>query len=183
MKNDNTQRNDTSTITFPVHGDTSEARRKKVNAIFAISPMAGFLLSSVNLEWTLRRAILAVGRDPTKRIRSSFRKIHGIDGYKQVWKSQVSRPFAHPGLCELVEKANRSRKFFWTDVRRAFNVRNVLVHGRNCTQGDEYLRRHTDIFLDVAEILVDFVAANGKSVFTTIRRINPAIPNTKGTNQ
>lgn len=166
-----------SVVTFPVYGETSNARRQKVKDVFDVSPMAGFLLASVNLEWTLRRSILALGKDPTKQIRYAFRKKHGIDGYKQVWKNQISRPFGLPGLYELVEKESRSRKFFWTDVRQGFEVRNVLVHGRSCTQGEQYLRRYANIFIDVAEILVSFVAANGKSIYTTIRRIKPAFSN------
>ena len=161
--------------TFPVHGDTSEARRKKVDAVFAVSPMAGFLLASVNLEWTLRRAILALGMDPTKQIRAAFKKAHGIKKYKEVWKKQVSRPFGRPGLYELVEKKSRARKFSWQDVLDGFEQRNVIVHGCSCTQGEERLRRFTDVFVDMAEILVEFVAANGKNVFATIRRNKPAV--------
>lgn len=168
--------NNRSVLMFPVHGDSPQTRNKIINSVFTLSPMAGFLLSAVNLEWTLRRAILALGRDPTKEIRNAFKRDHGIDGYKDMWKRQVSHPFGRIGLFELVEKQSQKQGFSWNDLRRGFDVRNILVHGRSCTQGADYLRRYTDIFVKTAEIIISFVESNGKSVFKTIRRYKAEIP-------
>lgn len=160
-------------MTFPVQGDTPEARRRKIETVFALSPMAGFLLSAVNLEWTLRRSILALGRDPTAQIRKELERKHGTDGYKDLWKEQVAKPFKLPRLCALIENGKKSGTFGWKDVVKAFDVRHVLAHGRSCTQGGDYLKRHTDIFLETAEIVVAFVADHGGDVFSTIRRLKP----------
>lgn len=180
MKNDNIQRNDTSAIIFPVHGDTSEARRKKVNAVFAngrISPV-------------LRQSRMNAPSDDSR----SGKRSDEADTcllQENTWNRRVQTSLeiaSFPAVC--ASRSLRAR-------RKGASFAKVLLDG--CLPGVQrpqrsrpreklhargrVSRRHTDNFLDVAEILVDFVAANGKSVFTTIRRINPALPNKKGTNQ
>ena len=164
---------------FPVHGDTPERRRKKIEAVFNVSPMAGFLLGAINFEWTARRAILALGLDSTKDIRAAFEQAHGYDQYKDLWKHHVCKDGknGHPRLPKLIrdcsEEDGKGTPLDWTDVRKAFKVRHTIAHGRACTAGADFLRRQMDVFLRAAEILVAFVRENGGDVYATIRRTNP----------
>lgn len=166
---------------FPVHGDTPEKRREKVDTVFAISPMAGFLLSMVNFEWTLRRAILALGWNSTKNIREALAETHGDEKYKELWKEHVCTHCTErrPRLPALIREKSatdgRGKPIDWSEIVRAFNVRHMIVHGCSCTAGVAFLREKTDILLRASEVIVRFVAGNGGDIFRIIRRIKPRL--------
>ena len=164
---------------FPVHGDTPEKRREKIEAVFDVSPMAGFLLSIVNFEWTLRRAILALGWDSTKNIRAEFKKGHGLKEYKIHWTTYVvknapkPRPYLSMAIESYSKRKGKNFRVLWTDVRKAYIARHSIIHGCRCTGGDAYLKNHAEQCLRASEALVEFVKDNEGNVFNTIRRTKP----------
>ena len=52
-----------------------------------------------------------------------MRLYYSLDAYKDLWRSEVESPTHSTGLAKLVRN--------WSDVRKAFDARNVLVHGKN----------------------------------------------------
>ncbi len=164
---------------FSVRGDSMESRRKRILLVSVLSPMAGFLLASVHLEWTIRRAILSLGRKSTKEMKEEMKKKHGLDAYKDLWNDEVvkaSNP-RRPRLPELVERARDNSSVGssvrWTDLIRAMKVRHTIVHGRECTAGVSFLENNIETLLGASETITSFVKASGGDIYATIRRGKP----------
>ncbi|XGB38639.1 MAG: hypothetical protein LVT47_06745 [Cyanobacteria bacterium LVE1205-1] len=69
--------------------DSSAFREERIKQILVEDPPLAALLSVIHFEWTVRRAIIALGTSPNVEIRERMRLDHGCDKYKQVWKDEV----------------------------------------------------------------------------------------------
>lgn len=110
---------------FLVHEDPDE-REQRIRDFLAsdLDAAIAVILSAVQFEWTVRRAIIALGYSPNKILREQLTRCYGLDKYKDMWKSEVY-PKHHARLTQVVEN--------WQDLRGAFNLRDRLVHGlTNC---------------------------------------------------
>jgi len=113
--------------------DSSSFREEKIKQILVEDPPLAALLSVIYFEWTVRRAIIALGSSPNVEIRERMKLDHGCDKYKQVWKDEVF-PKIGKRLPEVVDVGN------WDGLRRAFKLRHRLVHGiTSC--GREYAEK------------------------------------------
>ena len=52
--------------------DTMEERHQTIRSFLSSDPMIAVILAAADFEWTVRRAILALGTLPTKEIRKHF---------------------------------------------------------------------------------------------------------------
>ena len=100
--------------------DSSEAREDRIQQFLDEDPALSALLSVIHFEWTLRRAIIALGHSPNVVVRSKLKVCHGLDKYKDVWKDEVT-PKVEQRLPEVVRN--------WQGLGRAFSLRHKLVHG------------------------------------------------------
>ena len=91
-----------------------------IRSFLADDPSLAALLAVVNVEWTLRRAIVALGTSPNAVVREQLRYCHGHEKYCDVWKAEVT-PRTGRRLPEIIAD--------WEGLKRAFKVRHVLVHG------------------------------------------------------
>jgi hypothetical protein len=108
--------------------DSSMSREERIKQILVEDPPLAALLSVIHFEWTVRRAIIALGISPNVEIRERMKLDHGCDKYKQVWNDEVS-PNINQRLPEIVGN--------WDGLRRASRLRHRLVHGiTSC--GHEY---------------------------------------------
>jgi hypothetical protein len=69
--------------------DSSSSREERIKQILVEDPALAALLSVIHFEWTVRRAIIALGISPNVEIRERMKSDHGCDKYKQVWKDEV----------------------------------------------------------------------------------------------
>ena len=72
--------------------DTFECRQARIRAMLNKQDAAiAVLVAAADFERTVRRAIVALGTQPTAAIRKrlSDRDCHGLDGYKAVWSEEV----------------------------------------------------------------------------------------------
>jgi hypothetical protein len=130
----------------------------------------GLILAAVDFEWTVRRAILALGVSPTKEIKHKFSesRVAGPDGYKRLWKEEPNRYTGRPitsvvkQWSKLVEKPNG-----------AFALRNRIVHGIIGSSGLDYVNSRAEVFLEAAVDLEKEANAYNCSVYQVIRRIKP----------
>lgn len=100
--------------------DSSSSREERIKQILVEDPPLAALLSVIHFEWTIRRAIIALGISPNVEIRKCMKLAHGCDKYKQLWKDEVF-PTINQRLPEIVVN--------WDGLRRAFDLRHRLVHG------------------------------------------------------
>lgn len=148
---------------FLVKDSISERHRK----IRALDPFAGVILAAADFEWTVRRAILALGTQPTKAIRESLEKVSGgLGGYKDKWKKEV---FQRTGkrLPEIIPEW----EFF---KKEAYKLRNRLVHGVKGTVSEDFARERLECILAASRALNDFAQEQGEPLYgRAIRRLKP----------
>jgi len=101
--------------------DNYKERKNRIKGFLKTEPPIAIILSAVHFEWTVRRAIIALGKSPNVEIRSKFSKRFYFDKYKEIWKEEISTPMGLISLVKVVQK--------WDELKKAIDVRNKLVHG------------------------------------------------------
>lgn len=131
--------------------DTSQARELRIRTLLQDDASLGALLAVVNLEWTIRRAIIALGSSPNLDLRESLRKCHGHQAFKDLWKLEVT-PRTNRRLPEVVSN--------WENVQRAFKVRNTLVHAIRVVSAD-YATERAEWALTASHEIRAFAQSHG----------------------
>ncbi|MGC1305797.1 MAG: hypothetical protein WA885_01110 [Phormidesmis sp.] len=121
--------------------DSSSSREERIKHFLAEDASLSALLAVIHFEWTVRRAIIALGTSPNVVVRAKLAKCHGLDKYKDVWKDEIflndQREIER--LSEVVKN--------WEGLGRAFRLRHRLVHGvTSC--GTDYARERVYWALD-----------------------------------
>jgi hypothetical protein len=143
--------------------ETIQKRREKIEA-FLSKENSGIavILAAANFEWTLRRAILALGKKPTATLRKEIERTSNLDRYKDLWAEKVIKGLK--GLPAIIPG--------WADVQKAYTLRNELVHGNKGTTGLGYARNRVEALLSASEALNDYVISKGAAIYgVRIRRI------------
>ncbi len=137
--------------------ETIEERTCKIEA-YLIPEQAGIavILAAANFEWTLRRAILVLGRKPTKELRMEIQRTSSLDRYRELWKETVFTDNKN-ALPRIVKN--------WPVVNKAYNLRHKLVHGEQGTTGLEYARERVSALLLASEALNIYVTSKGKALY------------------
>jgi hypothetical protein len=103
--------------------DRSDHREAKVRKYLSSEPSLSLLLAAVNFEWTVCRAVLFLSSTPNSELRKRMADYYSLDGYKDLWKTEVLAARDMQPLATIVRN--------WSAVRDAFHARNRLVHGRD----------------------------------------------------
>jgi len=102
--------------------ESAGRREHKVRSYLRSEPGISLLLAAVNFEWTVSRAVLCLSRTPNAELRRKMAKYYSLDGCKDLWRAEVMPRGDQRPLPEIVQN--------WHDARKAFEARNVLVHGK-----------------------------------------------------
>jgi hypothetical protein len=131
--------------------DTFTDRQQRIRSFDSRDIFIGVLLATMDFEWTLRRAIIALGYQKNSTIRDQvLARCSGIDRYRKAWNQQVT-PRHGATLQSIVPN--------WDFLRdQAFPLRHRLVHGIKASAGVEYARRRRDCLLDASKAVVNFSA-------------------------
>lgn len=104
--------------------DKTENREKRIRNFLTKDDCAiAVLLAAAHFEWSVSRAILALGTNPNKELRTILVDCYGIDKYKDLWAQEVV-PGRKIGRLPVVIKE-------WATFKKAFNLRHSLIHGRD----------------------------------------------------
>jgi hypothetical protein len=138
--------------------DTVERRHQKIRSFLPREPVVAILLANVDFEWTVRRAIIALGVNSNKVIREEvLSKCHGPEQYKDAWKVEVKARFAK-GLPEVVTN--------WQDLKLiAFKLRGQVVHGVNGMPSSKKTAEAVEMFLKASNDINKFAATKRISLF------------------
>lgn len=144
--------------------DTISERHEQIRAL---DPSMGVILAAADFEWTVRRAILALGTQPTNAIQQDIlSRISGLNGYKDAWKKEVA-PRTRKQLPEVIPNWD----FF---QKEAYPLRDKLVHGIKGAVGEEYVRERVECLLTASRALNDFAEDWGEPLYgRQIRRMKP----------
>lgn len=134
--------------------DSSLSREERIKQFLAEDASLSSLLAVIHFEWTVRRAIIALGTSPNVVVRAKLAKCHGLDKYKDVWKDEVflNEQREVKRLSDVVKN--------WEGLGRAFRLRHRLVHGATSC-GTDYARERVYWALDATNDVRTVCAGNG----------------------
>jgi hypothetical protein len=136
--------------------DTKKHRELRVRSFLAADPSVSLLVAAVNFEWTVCRAVLFLSKRPNSELRSLMAKYFSLDSYKELWNLEVVAGRNFSPLAMVVRN--------WSAVRRAFDARNRLVHGR-----DRYTKNmatpHVEVLLQGASYIDEYCESLGYPLF------------------
>lgn len=142
-------------------GDTLESRQKRIRALLTKDTATiGVLASAADFEWTVRRAVLALGRGRSVDIRARLARCHGLDAYKDAWADEVGWRGRR-----LPEVVGPDWRFF---RGQAFELRNKLVHGVQGTSGLRFASKRVESILSASRAVVHFAASHDADLFTRL---------------
>lgn len=131
-----------------------DARRQAILTLLASGQAAvGIVVAAADFERTVRRAIIALGREPTSVLRQQLTTMdYGtIKKYPHAWRTFVTT-HKESTLPIIVRR--------WNLVLEAFDVRNGLLHGETGTVGLNFAREHTQVILEGTSDVDSFVRAH-----------------------
>ncbi len=147
-------------MTFLV-GDSQQDRHLKLSQFLKEGePVIAVLLAAADFEWTVRRAILALGSSSNTEIRAGvLARCSGPDKYKDAWKKEVKNRFGK-GLPEVVSN--------WETFKKAFELRHQLVHGITGTTGVRYAEQIVSTILQASRDIADFGLSQSIDLFNRL---------------
>lgn len=146
--------------------DTLDSRQKKIRSFLPREPVIAVLLAAADFEWTVRRAVIALGSSSNRHIREKvLNKCSGADRYKKAWTSEVKKRLSK-GLDEVVPA--------WeTLITDAYPMRHRVVHGIHGAPDAKKAADATETFLAASMAIHEFALINGEQIFgkrLTVRR-------------
>jgi hypothetical protein len=142
--------------------DTVAERQKKILAFVETEPVIAVLLGAADFEWTVRRAIIALGESPNVEIREHLeKKCHGLTAYRKAWSREVQPSHLHP-LDEVIPNWN----YFF---EKAYPLRHKLIHGAIGTVGTDYANERLKAMLNASRAIVDFAEHRGCDLYQRLK--------------
>ena len=131
--------------------DSLEDRRARIQrAIDDGESAIAFILAAADLERTVRRAIIALAVGPTKEVRETIeKKYKSIGFYENGWRDLVEAT-GKPGLREAVGD--------WDAVKKVFQTRNEIIHGKRATLSREHATEKIAPILKATAEVTNFAA-------------------------
>ena len=150
-----------------LYTDKQSNRHEHIRSFLLKEPVVAVVLAATDFEWTIRRAILSLSALPTKHIKEVFNseKKSGPSGLKDHWKKLV-KPRIGVDLPSIISN--------WEFLsKRAYKLRNNLVHGVEGKVTTPYATRIVDCLLEASVSVATFAEKQGDPIFgKKIKRIN-----------
>jgi hypothetical protein len=136
--------------------DNPTSRDKRIRRWLDSDPPISVIIAAVNFEWTVSRTIFILSQKTNKNLRTKFREVYGIKKYKELWNDEVSKARNLKTLPEIIGD--------WNSILKAFEIRNIIVHGRDgCTRN--MATPHVEALLKAAKEICDYCCSLGGDIF------------------
>ena len=169
---------------FSVTREDRLSRSQRIRDFFKEQPALAYLMAAINLEWTIRRAIVVLSPCPTKVLWKYFESGHiaGWNVYQAAWKKCISRmaklrvdqtAFANLPygkiltLAEIVyvgmdrnfriQKPLGGASVTAKNLETALNLRHTLVHGQKGSLPCDSAKTNFDFLLNASESIAQYV--------------------------
>jgi hypothetical protein len=148
--------------------DQQDERHNRIRAFLTEDcATIAVILAAIDFEWSVRRAILALGTSPTSKIRKEiFSKFNGgYRNYASAWSTEVepllkiSLPDAIPHWHKLASPRNG-----------AVRLRGQIVHGARVPVSSEAARESVEDWLSASQLLEAIALRHQTSLFKRIVR-------------
>lgn len=138
--------------------DRFEHREKTILAMLEGGlPGVAVISAAADLEWTLRRAIIALGVSPNTGLRVKLEKTSGLRKYETLWSKEVLPRQGKP-LEDLIDQW-----VIFVDV--TYQLRHKLVHGAIGSTSRDYAKPRVDEILAATKGVVDFSVSCGVDLY------------------
>ena len=162
-------------------GETWEERKAKILSFAEQDCCVGVILATINMEWCLRRCILAMGDNTSTDLVDELAKVSGIKKYQKLWRLQVEKTtgqklellmenYLHSAAnwknrkSKLAEEKGFDLSTGWGVLCYAVQLRNKLVHGEKGTASVDFANQTIDLLLEAADVLVRFAESQGAPI-------------------
>ena len=148
-------------------GFGSEKREAKIREMGREDLTTAVILAAVHFEWMLKRAILKLGRSPTKKLREQLERVYSIsdrdnrDGYKSIWAREIQPRYKRAALGTVLGKLTAIND-------NAMAVRGRVIHG-NGTVSKTDAHKAIELFLTSGKKLRDFTLKNGDNLDSRLK--------------
>lgn len=137
-----------------LNGDSAEDREQRIRRHAETEPLLALVLAAVHVEWTIRRACIALGHLPNAIIRKRLRKCSGLRRLNEEWINITQ----NPSLNSIVGEEH------WLQLTKVSDLRNKLVHGER-TASLPYARELVPAALLAAETVRAFASRRGIDLY------------------
>lgn len=151
--------------------DTQAERHELIRSFLTPQRAAiATVLAAIDFEWSMRRAILALGISPTKFIRKEVfaNNRGGYDGYKSAWRAEVE-----PRLKLSIDRAVPSWSRLVDSKTGAVLLRGKIVHGVQVAVTVDYAEPKIEDWLLGSAALERLAIQNGTSLYKRLVRRKP----------
>lgn len=138
--------------------DRYEYRKKTILTMLDSDfPGVAVISAASDLEWTIRRTIVALGVSPNRDIHKKLEKTSGLRRYAKRWNEEIVPRFGQP-LELLINDWDR-----FVDV--TYQLRHKLVHGAVSSTSRNYAKPRVEDILNATKAIVDFSALCGVDLY------------------
>lgn len=150
--------------------DSQQQRHEKIRSFLRTDPVIAVLLGAADFEWTVRRAIIALGERPNVEIREqTLNACHGLEAYKKAWKKEV-QPIHVVALSAIIP----NWQFF---KESAFPLRHKIIHGAIGTVGVDHATERVEAMLAASQALVHFATSRDCDLYKRLKVRRRKVPN------
>lgn len=100
-----------------------DLREREIRSWISKHPSVALVVAAVYFEWTLCRAIIALSKRSNLEVRKDLEQTFGLKKYKELWCKEIAHLSDAKPLPEVVND--------WHGITKAFDARNILVHGKD----------------------------------------------------
>ncbi len=118
--------------------------------------VVALIASALNYERIVQRAIIALGTTPTDSLRKKL-KWTSFKGYPKVWSNYANQNIK---LKDIIGD--------YANLKKAFKLRNALVHGEKGTTGCSYAKDRIETIFKATEAVFEFCNTKGVDLNKTL---------------
>lgn len=152
-----------------------KTRRNKIVAIAKNNSIQGVFSAAMDLEWTLRRSILALTTEPTAEVKFILRENYqGLSGLCKGWNALLKcTGIVENDVYQILDGWAKRNGDVWLlkeDIDWAERWRSCLIHGGQGGIPDAEAQDCVNILETAADIVEAYVRKQGGLIFSTIVR-------------
>jgi len=137
-------------------GDTQEQRHDRIKRFMRQREhFIAALLAAADFEWTVRRVILSLSREPNTVVRDDLSRCSGLLTYSKKWARHLEHRKV-PGLDQIVSD--------WDKLNDAYKIRHKLIHGERGHAGGHYAKHRILTILAASSEVAAFAEEQGHPI-------------------
>lgn len=145
--------------------DDQESRHQIIRSyIEGDSASIAVVFSAIDLEWTIRRVL---DRIIGSSISSEVHKVSGLPAYEKAWK-KFAIPAGLPELSSIIPN--------WNEIKKEYQLRHDIVHGRVGTTSAKYAEQRVDSFLGASVAITETASRKGFNPYRKLKKAHFAGP-------